>query len=172
MRHRKKKRLAGSKAFRKAQLRSLLRAFLLYERIKTTASKAKIVSSKAEKLITLAKRDDLHSRRLAYGVLQDHNLVKRLFEEIGPRFKDRTGGYTRCIPLGFRKGDSAEVLILEFVVFKGEKERKGKEKKETLPSPKTESKPTLKGAPKKKLPLKGGLRQSLRRIFKKERDAL
>ena len=171
MRHRKQGRLSGPKALRKAQIRSLIRALFIYEKIKTTTRKAKLVSSKAEELITLAKRQDLHSKRIAYSLLQDHKLVKKLFEDIAIRFKDKPGGYTRLMNLGFRKGDGAEMSLVELTVLK-EKEKKKKPKEKEEATPTSEHKPSLKEAPKKTLPPKGGLRHTLRRIFKKERDAL
>ena len=114
MRHRNKlDKLSRSRAQRKALKRSLVRAVFINEQIKTTTKKAKVASAEVDKLITIAKRNDLHSRRLAYSYLNDHQLVKRLFEEIAPRFKDINGGYTRVLKYINRKGDNAQLSILE-----------------------------------------------------------
>ena len=173
MRHRlKNEKLSRSRAQRKALLRALVRSLFIHERIKTTPRKAKAASSKAERLITLAKRGDVASRRLAYSFLQDHRLVKRLFEEIAPRFKDTPGGCTRMINLGFRKGDGARLSILELTeVRKTVKSAKKAQSETAQPEADGESATSLKEAPKKTAPSKSGLRQSLRKIFKKEKDA-
>lgn len=114
MRHRNKlDKLSRSRAQRKALKRSLVRALFINEQIKTTLRKAKVASQEADKLITIAKRNDLHSRRLAYAYLNDHKLTKRLFDEIAPRFKDVNGGYTRILKYINRKGDNAPMSILE-----------------------------------------------------------
>lgn len=112
MRHRKKsEKFSRSRAQRKALVRSLLRALFIYERITTTESKAKGIRHWAERLINWAKNDTLHHRRLAYRFLCDHNLTKRLFEVIGPRFKNIQGGYTRVLDLGYRQGDGGKISI-------------------------------------------------------------
>ncbi|MBN2120118.1 MAG: 50S ribosomal protein L17 [Candidatus Omnitrophica bacterium] len=167
----KENKLSRSRAQRKALIKSLVRNLLIYERIKTTPRKAKAASAKAERLIAMAKRNDLHSRRIAFSFLQDHNLVTRLFDEIAPRFKSNPGGCTRIIDLGFRKGDGAEISILELTTLV-EKQHQRKEKKAAKEHPQEAHVPSLKEAPKKSAPSKKGLRQSLRKIFKKERDAL
>ncbi|MFC1514522.1 50S ribosomal protein L17 [Candidatus Omnitrophota bacterium] len=174
MRHRDKNdKLSRSRAQRKALIRCLVRSLFIHERIKTTPRKAKVTSSKAERLITLAKRGDLASKRLAFSFLQDHRLVKKLFEEIAPRFKDTPGGCTRMMNLGFRKGDGAKVALLELTeVRKAATPEKKAQEAETKPLAHHEHATSLKEAPKKTGPSKSGLRQSLRKIFKKERDAL
>jgi len=106
-------KLSRPRAQRLALKRSLVRALFLYERIKTSPRKAKAASIEADRLITLAKRGDLHARRLAYSFLNDHQLTKRLFDEIAPRFKETNGGYTRIIKLVSRKGDNAPMSLLE-----------------------------------------------------------
>jgi large subunit ribosomal protein L17 len=114
MRHRDgTDRLSRPRAQRLALKRSLVRALFLYERIKTSPRKAKAASIEADRLITLAKRGDLHARRLAFSFLNDHQLTKRLFDEIAPRFKEIGGGYTRIIKLVNRKGDNAPMSLLE-----------------------------------------------------------
>ena len=95
-------------------LKNMVRSLLTYEHIRTTEPKAKELRSSCEKLITLALRNDLHSRRLAYKTLENHGLVKKLFDEIGPRYEGGGGGYTRIIKLADpRKGDCAPMCIIE-----------------------------------------------------------
>ena len=128
MRHRVKgKKLSRDSAQRKALLRSLVTSFLEKERIKTTLAKAKATRPLAEKMITLGKKNSLHSRRLALRFLYKRDVVKKLFDEIGPRFSERPGGYTRIIKIGPRAGDGAEMALLELVGT----EFKKKEKKKT-----------------------------------------
>jgi large subunit ribosomal protein L17 len=116
MRHRKAgvklKRNIGA---RRALLRSLVTSTILEERITTTIPKAKAAKPLVEKMITLAKRDTLHSRRQAAAFLLTPEAVQKLFEKIGPRFNQREGGYTRIVKLGWRKGDGAETAKLELV---------------------------------------------------------
>lgn len=98
---------------RLALLKSLLRALLLNDKIETTETRAKEVRSIAEKVITNAKGNDLHARRLARKSLNDEDLVKRLFDVIVPKFAGRHGGYTRMTKIGFRRGDAAPMVKLE-----------------------------------------------------------
>lgn len=175
MRHRKKiEKFSRSRAQRKALIKALLRAVVINERITTTESKAKALRKWVDRLITLAKKDTLHARRLSYRLLGSHLLVKRLFEEIGPRFKDIAGGYSRVIGFTKRKGDNAKLSIFELTKI-DKKEKKHKEKKEKEESAKEEKrgeKPAFqKGLPKKGLPKKG-LFSGVKKIFKKERDSL
>lgn len=121
MRHRKKRIKLGKPADqRKALIRSLLIALISEERIKTSYTRAKQASGWADRLITLGKRGDIHSRREAYRLIQDRELIKKLFDDIAPRFKDVNGGYTRVIKLGNRKGDNALMALLEFTKIKEE----------------------------------------------------
>ncbi len=117
MRHRvKKKKFDRTKEQRLALYRSLARALILEERIETTTERAKAVRGFVEKLVTLAKKGDLASRRRALQLLPDRQVIKKLFEDIAPRFEGRNGGYTRIIKLAERrKGDCAELSILEWV---------------------------------------------------------
>ncbi len=116
MRHRKKgRKLSRSPEHRKATLRNLAANLFRHGRIETTTAKAKEVRPFAERLITLARRGDLHARRLATSRLHDKDAVGMLFEEIGPRFAERPGGYTRILKLGTRKGDAAEMALIELV---------------------------------------------------------
>jgi len=100
-----------------------------YERITTTKSKALEVRKSAEKLITRAKEDTVHNRREAAKFIQDEKILNKLFTEIGPRMKERNGGYTRVLKLGYRQGDAADVVILELVDYKLEDESNAEEKK-------------------------------------------
>ena len=117
MRHqRKRHKLSRSASHRKALLRNLCKEVIDHERIQTTEAKAKAVRPEVEKLITLAKRGDLHARRQALSQLgQDKFVVYKLFEEIAPRYAEREGGYTRILKLGPRKSDSTEMVFLELV---------------------------------------------------------
>jgi large subunit ribosomal protein L17 len=116
MRHRVKGRKLGrSPAHRKALFRNQLASLVREERIKTTLHKAKELRPIAEKVVTQGKRDTLHARRLVNRMLPERQLVKKLFEDIAPRFQERPGGYTRIIKLGPRRGDGAEMAVIEFV---------------------------------------------------------
>jgi large subunit ribosomal protein L17 len=116
MRHRNKGRqLSRTASHRRAVLRNLATSLFRHERIETTTAKAKELRPYAERLITLAKRGDLHARRLAAGKIQDSEVLGKLFKDIGPRFAERPGGYTRILKLGARKGDAAEMSLIELV---------------------------------------------------------
>ena len=109
------RKLNRTPAHRKMLYRNLVTALFEHERIQTTVPKAKEARSVAEKLITFAKRGDLHARRMAARNVNEPAVLQKLFDEIGPRYADRPGGYTRILRLGFRKGDNAELAILELV---------------------------------------------------------
>ncbi len=123
MRHRVAgSRLGRSSGHRKALRRSMITELFRHERIKTTRAKARAIRGAAEKLITLSKRGNaagdaklIHARRLAAGRLNDPEIVKKLFDEIAPRYAERPGGYTRMLKLGLRNGDAAEMVLLELV---------------------------------------------------------
>ena len=117
MRHQKQRnKLSRDTAHRKALLKNLSRDLIEHERIKTSQAKAKAVKPHVEKLITLAKRGDLHARRQALSSLgQDRFVVHKLFEEVAPRYAERPGGYTRIVKLGPRRSDSTEMVFLELV---------------------------------------------------------
>lgn len=115
-------KLGRQKDVRVALRRNLVKQLFEHERIRTTRAKAQAVRGQAEKLITLAKRGNeageakmVHARRLAAARLNDAEIVKKLFDDIAPRYEDRQGGYTRMLKLGMRQGDSAEMVILELV---------------------------------------------------------
>ncbi len=117
MRHAKKKgKLSRDAAHRRSLVRTMCKQLIEHERIRTTQPKAKALKPEFEKLITLAKRGDLHARRQALSELnQDKFIVHKLFEEIAPRYSNRNGGYTRIVKLGPRRSDSAEMVFLELV---------------------------------------------------------
>ncbi len=116
MRHRKKGRsLSRTASHRKATLRNLATSLFRHERIETTTAKAKELRPYAERLITLARTDDVHSRRLAARKIADREVLGKLFDDIAPRFLERPGGYTRILKVGHRKGDAAEMALIELV---------------------------------------------------------
>lgn len=125
MRH----RVAGRKLSRHTQhrelmFRNMLVSLLQYERIKTTLAKGKELRSWADKIITLGKKGTLHARRQAFALLRNEGIVKKLFDEIAPRFKDREGGYTRVYKLGWRQGDGAPLSLVELVTYAAPEEKK------------------------------------------------
>jgi large subunit ribosomal protein L17 len=134
------RKLGRTTSHRRALFRNQLASLFTYERITTTLPKSKDLRPLAEKMVTLGKRGGLHARRLALKNLPDQAAVKKLFEEIAPRFKERVGGYTHILKLGRRPGDGAEMAIIEFVDYdfaqrQAEKKVAAKaaaEKKETL----------------------------------------
>lgn len=116
MQHRKTgRRFSRSSSHRKAMFANLAASLIQHEQIVTTLPKAKDLRPIVEKLVTLAKRGDLHARRLAIAQIRDVATVKKLFDTIGPRYKERAGGYTRVLKAGFRYGDSSPVAVIEFV---------------------------------------------------------
>ena len=131
MRHRKGgSKLGRNPAHRRATLRNLVTNVIERERIETTLARARAARPLVEQMITLGKRDSLHTRRQAAAFLMTPTAVKRLFSDIGPRFSERPGGYTRIVRAGFRHGDNAEVAILELVGSEMKvKEKKAKKEK-------------------------------------------
>ncbi len=117
MRHQKtRNKLSRDSAHRRALLMNLSKEIIEHERITTTEAKAKAVKPQIEKLITLAKRGDLHARRQALSTLsQDKFAVHKLFAEVAPRYADRPGGYTRILKLGPRRSDATEMVLIELV---------------------------------------------------------
>jgi len=190
MRHRKAKfQLNLSSSLRSATLASLTKNLFIYQSIKTTKTKALAVQPQVDKLITLAKQNTLTAKRRAFTILGDHKLVSFLFGDIGPRFTNRVGGYTRILNLDVRRGDNAKLAILELTEIKKKEKKLPKKEKEVKPEerkkpeiteeqkqgleekkPKTEiavqEKPPITKKPTKKF-LEG-----IRSIFKKGRDAL
>ncbi|MDX6387460.1 MAG: large subunit ribosomal protein [Gaiellaceae bacterium] len=115
--HRSGKKLGRDSAHRKALYSNLAGALIEHGRIKTTEAKAKAVKPFAEQMITLGRRGDLHARRLALAELRSQDVVHQLFADVGPRFADRPGGYTRIVKLGPRYGDAAQMVYLELVDY-------------------------------------------------------
>lgn len=110
--------LSRTSAHRRAMSRNMVTSLFRFERITTTQAKAKEVRRAAEKLITRSKVDSVHNRRIAAKYIQDEKILNKLFTELGPRMKDRNGGYTRILKIGFRQGDAADMVILELVDYK------------------------------------------------------
>lgn len=144
MRHgRKVKKLSREKTHREAMLANMAISLLSHRMIKTTTAKAKALRPVTDRLITFGKKGDLAAKREAYRILRDHNLVKKLFEEIAPQFASRNGGYTRVLRLGTRLGDGASLSLVELLTAKPlvEKDKKGKKakvKEEEAKKPKEE----------------------------------
>ncbi len=116
MRHRRTVDKIGMvRSHRKSVLANLAASLIVNERVDTTLTRAKASQRFSERLITLARRGDLHARRIAFSRMRDKAAVTKLFDELGPRFKDRNGGYTRVIKLGPRRGDGAEMARLMLV---------------------------------------------------------
>jgi large subunit ribosomal protein L17 len=111
----KKRRFNRTVEHRKAMFANMAQALIKHEQIVTTLPKAKDLRPVVEKLVTLGKRGDLHARRQAISRLRDPKLVGKLFDVLGPRYKDRNGGYTRVLKAGFRFGDNAPMAVIEFV---------------------------------------------------------
>ena len=184
MRHADKRlQLNRFTSWHKATVKSVAQALLINQSIKTTKHRALATRQLVEKCINLAKENTLAAKRRAYKFLGDHKLVKVLFDDIGPRFANRTGGYSRIINLGKRRGDDADMVVFELVEIKKVEKKKAKKssKKEAVKAESAEtaeSKPkTEKGAKEEKhhptddkanKKFLGGIRN----IFKKERDSL
>ncbi len=115
MRHLNKgRKLNRSSAHRKALLHNLMLSLIRHERIRTTDAKAKELRRYADRMVTLGKQGDLSARRMAFSLIASRDAVKKLFDVIAPRFKDRAGGYTRVVKFSVRRGDAAPVSIVEF----------------------------------------------------------
>ena len=124
-------KLGRTSSHKEAMLRNMVTSVIKYERIRTTDMKAKELRKIAEKMITLGKKGSLHSRRQAMSVVRDKAVVSKLFGELTERYRNRAGGYTRIIKVGYRFGDNAPVSILEFIPDENKKEKakvKGKTK--------------------------------------------
>jgi large subunit ribosomal protein L17 len=181
MRH----RVAGRKFSRHTQhrelmFRNMLVSLLEHERIKTTLAKGKELRSWADRIITLGKRGTLHARRRAFALLRDKGIVKKLFDEIAPKFKDRAGGYTRVYKLGWRQGDAAPLSLVELVSFAHPEEKKKStittkakevlEKVTPKKKEKVEKKEKVKEKPKEK-PKEKEKEKKEEKVKKKEKEA-
>ena len=155
MRHRTAgKQLSRNSSHRRAMFRNLVTSLLKYEKVITTDIKAKSVRQIVEKMITLAKRGDLHARRQALAYLQEKQVAHRLFEEIAQRFTDRQGGYVRVVKFGYRKGDGATLSVIQLLQQDekdtGSAKTKKKAKKKTVAASSAKKAKTSKAAEKKK----------------------
>ena len=121
-------RLGRKPSHRKALHRNMVTSLFRHERIRTTKAKAQAIRRTAEKMITRAKEDSVHNRRIVAKYLYEKAVVAKLFTEIGPRFTERAGGYTRILKLALRQGDAAEMVILELVEKKEEEKKPAKKK--------------------------------------------
>jgi len=187
MRHAKSRHQINRRtSWHKATIISMVRSLFIYQSIRTTLAKAKAARSLAEKTISLAKGGTLADKRAAFKILGDHKLVSKLFSDIGPRFKNRSGGYTRIIQLGPRRGDNAKVVIWELSEIKKVEKPKKAAKAVSSKSDLHEEHPVVRPgedkAPKQeevvkekppvmKKPGKNFL-GGIKNIFKKERDSL
>jgi len=166
MRHRVAgRKLSRHTQHRKLMFRNMLVSLLQHERIKTTLAKGKELRGWVDKIITLGKKGTLHARRQAFALLRDEGIVKKLFEEITPRMKDREGGYTRIYKMGWRQGDGAPLSLVELVSFSPAKEKKKstvEKAKEVL------GKVTPKRKPKEEKKEKGKVQEKKEKKVKKE----
>ncbi len=122
------RKLGKTSSHRRAMLRNMVTSLLQHERIRTTTPKAKVARRYAERMITFGKRGTLHARRQAARFINDETVLKKLFDEIAPGFAERDGGYTRIVRTGVRRGDAADVAILELVTQSTERTKKGNRK--------------------------------------------
>ena len=153
MRHQRRRRTLGVvTAHRTAKLRNLVRALVLKKKIETTHAKAKETSAFADKMITIAKREGLHARRLLISKVRDPEIARILITQIAPLFKGREGGYTRVLRLGYRAGDGAQMALLEWTAVFEAPAKKAKKKKAAKPSEKAPAKESPKTADTKKEP--------------------
>src|SRR6188472_4422896 len=132
-------RLGGSAAHQKLILANLATSLFEHGRITTTEAKARVLRPHAEKLITKAKKGDLHNRRQVAAVIRDKGIVHALFEEIGPRYADRPGGYTRITKIGPRKGDNAPMAVIELVTEEYAPNARATQSRTTTAAPATET---------------------------------
>ncbi len=150
MRHSKAGRRLGRKtSHREAMFRNMVTSLLNHEKITTTDAKAKEIRVVAERMITLGKRGDLHSMRLAASVIREKSVVSKLFSTIAPRYKDRPGGYTRIIKLGARLGDAAPISLIELVEeeIKPSKAKPAPSKAKTVPAAAAAVEPAAESVP-------------------------
>ena len=109
------KKLGRTSSHRQAMLRNMVTSLIRTEKIMTTDTKAKVLKSVADRMITLGKRGDLHARRQALSFIRERAMVIKLFDELSPRYRERQGGYTRIMKMGYRHGDNAPVSMIEFM---------------------------------------------------------
>jgi len=188
MRHKKSRhQLNRFTSWHKATIISMIKNLLKYQSIQTTVDRAKATKAPLDKLISLAKQNSLAAKRRAYKMLGEHKLVSLLFSDIAPRFEKRNSGFTRIIPLGKRRGDNAEMAILELTEIKKKEIKKPKKEKEAKPTEETKvhtpqeepaeekkTEPRVSGKEKHPVSEKPSKKflGGIRNIFKKERDSL
>ena len=149
MRHQRRRRTLGIVSeHRTALFRNMLRALVLKKRIETTHARAQETSAFADKMVTIAKRKGLHARRLLISKVRDPEIARILITQIAPLLKDRKGGYTRVLRLGYRAGDGAQMALLEWTAVFEAPSRKAKKKKEAKPVEKAVEKPAIKESTK------------------------
>ncbi|HNV55818.1 MAG TPA: 50S ribosomal protein L17 [Smithellaceae bacterium] len=124
------RKLGRTSSHREAMFRNMVTSIIKHESIRTTDATAKEVRKLADRMITLGKRGDLHARRQALSVVRDKEMVAKLFGELAERFRNRAGGYTRIVKVGYRFGDNAPVSILEYIPDENRKEKAKPKKKE------------------------------------------
>ena len=179
MRHRRRThRFGRNPKERRAMLENLVTSLLSHQQITTTLEKAKETKKLADRIITLGKDDTLSSRRMAFSYLQDHTVTSKLFKEVAPRFKSRTGGYTRILQLSRRKGDGAQMALLELtekeIKLKETKPKKDKEHKHDHKGHEHKHEDAKPGAPKPKAkapekgpePKKAGFFRNISKFFR------
>jgi len=178
MRHRKTlAKLGRTSTHRKAMFRNMVTSLLREERVETTLPKAKEARRIAERMITHAKKGSLHARRQAARTVRDQGVLQKLFDELGPRFAERPGGYTRILKTGFRQGDNAAMSILELLPEEGapaieeapaeDKKAKGKKTTEEKAEKKTAAKKSTKKAAAKKTAKKSSDKKAAKKPAKK-----
>lgn len=149
MRHRRSIQKLGVKTdHRKAILSNMATSLFVHGQIETTVARAKALVPVVSKLITLAKRGDIHARRMASTTVKDRTVLKKLFDEVGPEFKERNGGYTRLVRAGFRKGDGASLAIVQLLLEKKVEEKEAKKDKDKAEEKKTKASSSAKKAEK------------------------
>jgi len=141
MRHQKAGlKLNRTSSHRKAMFRNMVTSLFKHQQIRTTDAKAKELRRWADHIITLAKRGDLHARRQALAIIPEKQIVHKLFEDASQQFGSRTGGYTRIVKIGIRKGDAAPLSLVELIVEEESKKKKATKKKTKAVAPKTPAK--------------------------------
>jgi len=159
MRHLKSgRKLSRRKNHRNAMLTNLAASLIMNGRVKTTDAKAKEVRPFVERMVTFAKRGDLHARRVVLSRLKDTAAVKKLFDEIGPQYTNRFGGYTRIVKLGFRRGDNSPVSLIEFVK---DEDTKKVTKKQKPSKPGAKAKPEPSKAPEETIEAAGEVEEAV-----------
>ena len=142
------RKLGRTSDSRNAMMRAMVTYLLENGKIETTVTRAKDVRSMAEKMISLGKASDLHTKRQVYAYITKEDVAKKLFDEISPKYADRNGGYTRIIKIGARRGDAAEMCIIELVETKAELEAKAAAAKKAAKKPAAKKPAAKKSAPK------------------------